>query len=131
MPPSLLSKLLGTGRKKQVESGPSAYEQSPNDNNAAGEDPDQKTEVRSTAARQCVRQLRMHPVLSQPWLTLVDSLEQLSRLAQLESLMPSVEDGVSDQVGRVKDSDGTLWDQEAKEVGGYDVAIRVSFCFDW
>jgi len=72
------------------------------------------TEVRSQAARQCVRQLRLHQVLSPQWISLVDSLEQLSRLAQLEALMPQ-EDGVTEQKGRVADSEGTLWDQEAHE----------------
>ncbi len=61
------------------------------------------SEVRAQAARQCVRQLRIHPVLCVNWLTLVDSLEQLSRLAQLESLIPS-EESVAEQKGRSSDT---------------------------
>eukprot|EP00392_Amoebophrya_sp_AT5.2_P008778 g8806.t1 len=74
------------------------------------------TEVRSQAARQCVRQLRLHQVASPQWLTLVDSLEQLSRLAQLESLIPANEkEQTVEQAGRVSNSEGTLWDQAAHE----------------
>ena len=54
-----------------------------------GDDRQEAADVRSAAARQCVRQLRLHNPLSSQWLSLVDSLEQLSRLAQLESLMPA------------------------------------------
>merc|ERR1712224_47606 len=44
--------------------------------------------VRAEAGRKCVRQIQHHPVLSGEWLSLVDSLEQLSRLSQLEVMMP-------------------------------------------
>ena len=66
--------------------------------NATDERAAEASEVRTQAARQCVRQLRLHNVLSPAWLSLVDSLEQLSRLAQLESLMP-LEGKVQEQKG--------------------------------
>ncbi|CAD7929902.1 unnamed protein product [Amoebophrya sp. A25] len=97
--------------KTATAKGGSKYETA---NRGEEERREEGSEVRAQAARQCVRQLRLHPVLGVHWLGLVDSLEQLSRLAQLESLIPT-EAAVGEQKGRVTESDGTLWDQAAHE----------------
>lgn len=45
-------------------------------------------QYRIETARKCVRSIRQHPVLSAEWLQLVDSLEQLAKIAALESFIP-------------------------------------------
>jgi len=66
------------------------------------------------AGRKCVRNIQQYPILSAEWVSLVDSLKQLTRLVQLESRMPA-SSNVSEVCGRNQDSVGTLWDQEAHE----------------
>lgn len=75
---------------------------------------DRPYKVSAEAGRICVRNIQLYPVLSAEWLTLVDSLQQLSRLVQLEGRMPD-NSKVSESLGRNEDSEGTLWDQEANE----------------
>lgn len=58
--------------------------------------------------------MHQYPVLSAQWLDLVESLEQLSRMTQLEMAMPQNMKVVEAQ-GRDNDSAGTLWDQEQHE----------------
>jgi len=70
--------------------------------------------VCAEAGRRCVRSIQQHPVLSAEWIALVDSLKQLTRLVQLEGRMPA-NTKVTEAHGRNKESDGTLWDQEAHE----------------
>eukprot|EP00747_Dinoflagellata_sp_TGD_P162227 gnl/TRDRNA2_/TRDRNA2_179598_c0_seq1.p1 gnl/TRDRNA2_/TRDRNA2_179598_c0~~gnl/TRDRNA2_/TRDRNA2_179598_c0_seq1.p1 ORF type:complete len:325 (+),score=77.29 gnl/TRDRNA2_/TRDRNA2_179598_c0_seq1:83-1057(+) len=81
-----------------------------------GSDNDRHDNVktRAEAGRKCVRSIHHHPILSPGWLTLADSLEQLSRLAQIEASVPANQK-VSDSKGRNEDSAGTLWDQEQSE----------------
>lgn len=69
---------------------------------------------REDASRRYIRSLHQHPVLSAPWLELVQSLEQLARMTQLEMAMPAKNTPVEAQ-GRDNDSAGTLWDQERHE----------------
>eukprot|EP00434_Breviolum_minutum_P044684 symbB.v1.2.039942.t1/scaffold6888.1/size21695/2 len=66
------------------------------------------------AGRKCVRNIHQYPVLSAEWIALVDSLKQLSRLVQLEGRMPA-NPKVLETRGRDRESEGTLWDQEAHE----------------
>lgn len=75
---------------------------------------DRSSKVCAEAGRKGVRNIQQHPILSNEWLALVDSLKQLARLVQLEGRMPA-NTKVSEAVGRNPDSDGTLWDQEAHE----------------
>ncbi|CAJ1448495.1 unnamed protein product, partial [Effrenium voratum] len=70
--------------------------------------------VCAEAGRKCVRNIHQYPVLSAEWISLVDSLKQLSRLVQLEGRMPA-NPKVLETQGRDRDSSGTLWDQEAHE----------------
>lgn len=70
--------------------------------------------VCAEAGRKCVRNIHHYPVLSVEWISLVDSLKQLTRLVQLEGRMP-VNSKVSEVQGRNADSEGTLWDQEQHE----------------
>lgn len=81
---------------------------------SAGEDPERPLQVCAEAGRKCVRQIFQHPILSDEWLQLVDSLKQLCRLVQLENRMPT-NAKVADSQGRNPDTPGTLWDQEAHE----------------
>eukprot|EP00971_Amphidinium_carterae_P015398 304023-Amphidinium_carterae.2 len=70
--------------------------------------------VCAEAGRRCVRNIHQYPILSQEWMALVDSLKQLTRLVQLEGRMPA-NSKVNEAQGRNRDSEGTLWDQEAHE----------------
>lgn len=70
--------------------------------------------ARADAGRKCVRSIQNYPVLSAEWISLVDSLHQLARLAQLDKLMPS-DAKVAEMKGRDNESEGTLWDQEQQE----------------
>jgi len=70
--------------------------------------------VCAEAGRKCVRNIHQYPVLSAEWIALVDSLKQLSRLVQLEGRMPA-NPKVLETRGRDRESEGTLWDQEAHE----------------
>lgn len=70
--------------------------------------------MRADASRRCVRNLHQYPILSAEWLALVDQLEQLSRMTQLELMMPQ-NAKVMETQGRDNDSVGTLWDQEQHE----------------
>lgn len=78
----------------------------------AGEE--RPVKVCAEAGRKCVRNIHQYPILSVEWIGLVDSLKQLTRLVQLEGRMPA-NAKVSEAQGRNKDSEGTLWDQEAHE----------------
>jgi len=71
-------------------------------------------QVCAEAGRKCVRNIHQYPVLSAEWIQLVDSLKQLTRLVQLEGRMPA-NAKVGEALGRTKESEGTLWDQEAHE----------------
>jgi len=75
---------------------------------------DRPMRVCAEAGRKCVRNIHQFPVLSPEWIQLVDSLKQLTRLVQLEGRMPANEK-VAETHGRDKQSEGTLWDQEAHE----------------
>mmetsp|Transcript_63315 Transcript_63315/g.151044 ORF Transcript_63315/g.151044 Transcript_63315/m.151044 type:complete len:324 (+) Transcript_63315:106-1077(+) len=70
--------------------------------------------VCAEAGRRCVRNIHQYPILSVEWIALVDSLKQLTRLVQLEGRMPA-NTKVNEAQGRNRDSEGTLWDQEAHE----------------
>lgn len=70
--------------------------------------------MRAEASRRYIRNLHQYPVLSAQWLDLVDSLEQLSRMTELELAMPA-NAKVADTMGRDNESTGTLWDQEQHE----------------
>lgn len=80
----------------------------------SAEDADRPLQVCAEAGRKCVRQIFHHPILTDDWLSLVDSLKQLCRLVQLENRMPS-NAKVSEVQGRNPETPGTLWDQEAHE----------------
>jgi len=80
----------------------------------AEEDSSDTVRHRAEASRRCVRNLQQYPVMSAEWLALVDSLEQLSRMAQLELMMPQ-NMKVTESQGRDNESEGTLWDQEQHE----------------
>jgi hypothetical protein len=81
----------------------------------ASDEPSQDSNrVRAEAARRCVRHLHRHAILSGDWMSVVESVEQLARLAQLEELLPA-DAKVADVRGRNAGSGGTLWDQEAQE----------------
>jgi len=73
----------------------------------------QQTRVRITAARNYIRQIKSLEILSQEWISLVDAIEQLSRLSQMETHIPETK-VVAHQEGRVE-GEGTLWDQSAHE----------------
>merc|ERR1719506_1613722 len=70
--------------------------------------------MRADASRRYIRNLQQYPVLSAQWLDLVESLEQLSRMTQLEMAKPQ-NMKVAEVQGRDNDSAGTLWDQEQHE----------------
>merc|ERR1719330_1452104 len=75
---------------------------------------DRPMRVCAEAGRKCVRNIHQYPVLSNEWIQLVDSLKSLTRLVQLEGRMPT-NVKVVEAAGRNKESEGTLWDQEAHE----------------
>mmetsp|Transcript_39603 Transcript_39603/g.84606 ORF Transcript_39603/g.84606 Transcript_39603/m.84606 type:complete len:324 (-) Transcript_39603:88-1059(-) len=81
---------------------------------AVADESDRPLKVCAEAGRKCVRQIQHHPILSDEWMQLVDSLKQLTRLVQLEGRMPT-NAKVSEIHGRNSDNPGTLWDQEAHE----------------
>lgn len=73
----------------------------------------QQTRVRISAARNYIRQIKSVEILTKEWITLVDNIEQLSRLSQMETHIPDTK-VVDNQEGRVE-GEGTLWDQSAHE----------------
>lgn len=75
---------------------------------------DRPLKVCAEAGRKCVRNIHQYQILTPEWISLVDSLKQLTRLVQLEGRMPA-NSKVSEAHGRNMDSEGTLWDQEAHE----------------
>lgn len=75
---------------------------------------DPPIKVCAEAGRKCVRNIHLYPILSVEWLSLTDSLKQLTRLVHMEGRMPS-NNKVSETQGRNAESSGTLWDQEAHE----------------
>mmetsp|Transcript_95643 Transcript_95643/g.309824 ORF Transcript_95643/g.309824 Transcript_95643/m.309824 type:complete len:326 (-) Transcript_95643:120-1097(-) len=79
-----------------------------------GDEAERPLKVCAEAGRKCVRQIHQHPILSDEWLQLVDSLKQLTRLVQLEGRMPA-NAKVAEVHGRNQETPGTLWDQEAHE----------------
>lgn len=66
------------------------------------------------AGRAKVRSIQQYPVLSPEWIALVESLTKLANLVQHEGRM-AANTKVGEALGRNKESEGTLWDQEIHE----------------
>jgi len=72
-----------------------------------------RTKRLKSRLREHIRKIHYQPLLSEPWLTMSDSISQVAEVAFMEMSLPLSHDCTSSSAGQIgRNRQGTLWDQD-------------------